>query len=283
MKTYQSIIIGALALVFTLPTMAQTVDKEAMYIYQNDGNASIFFRNEVTSMSIETKDGELCQVVNADGREYSYPVSSISNISFVFPEDDTEKPDMPEGEDIPTFGKAIDLGLPSGTKWASFNVGASKPEEYGGYYAWGEVKEKDYYSWNTYQYRDFYPSIMPDISGTKYDVAHVKWGGRWCMPSYEQLTELWDYCYSNWNKLKWITYQGVEGGLFIGPNGNSIFLPAAGIHWEDGFSDSWCSYWSSTKTDAQIAAVAYCLLERRAIGFTEYCHRGLSVRPVVRN
>ncbi|MBO4315774.1 MAG: hypothetical protein J5867_07425, partial [Prevotella sp.] len=81
--------------------------------------------------------------------------------------------------------QAVDLGLPSKTKWASCNVGATKPEEYGGYYAWGETEEKEVYDESTYKYyqNDEYVNLGSDISGTEYDVAHVKWGGNWRMPT----------------------------------------------------------------------------------------------------
>src|SRR5574344_1874604 len=118
---------------------------------------------------------------------------------------------------------AVDLGL--SVKWASCTVGASFPEEYGGYYAWGETEEKSDYSWSTYKYCNDSSStcmnIGSNISGTQYDVAHVKWGGSWRMPTHEEMQELYDKC-----TYKWITYNGVNGGKFTGPNGNSIFVPA---------------------------------------------------------
>ena len=101
----------------------------------------------------------------------------------------------------------VDLGLPSGLKWATCNVGAASPEEYGGYYAWGETEEKEYYSWGTYKY--FYFDENRNYSITKYctesdygivddkiilepedDVAHVKWGGTWRMPTETDFDEL---------------------------------------------------------------------------------------------
>lgn len=89
---------------------------------------------------------------------------------------------------------AVDLGLPSGTRWANVNIGASSPEEYGDYYAWGETEEKSDYSKNTYLYwNEQYNTgddIGEDISGTQYDVAHVKWGGIWKMPTLAQIKEL---------------------------------------------------------------------------------------------
>ncbi len=123
--------------------------------------------------------------------------------------------------------EAIDLGLPSGTKWASWNVGASSPEDCGGYYAWGETEEKDYYDWSTYTHCDgtleTCHHIGDNIAGTEYDVARMKWGDSWTMPSTDQIKELMDNC-----ERTWTSQNGTNGMLFTGPNGNSIFLPAAG-------------------------------------------------------
>lgn len=133
---------------------------------------------------------------------------------------------------------AIDLGLPSGTKWACCNVGATNPEEYGGYYAWGETKEKDIYGRNTYAWYDnnynffydisSYVYIGKDIKGTQYDVAYINMGDSWNMPSYEQNDELLKNCTQVLTQLN-----GVNGCLVIGSNGNEIFLPAAGLSYYD--------------------------------------------------
>jgi hypothetical protein len=120
--------------------------------------------------------------------------------------------------------EAIDLGLPSGTKWASWNVGASSPEEYGGFYAWGET---EYFNESTYAYYDSaeeeYVHIGDDIAGTEYDVAHVKWGSSWRMPTVSQIKELIKYC-----EFTWQVKNGKIGTLVTGLNGATIFLPAAG-------------------------------------------------------
>ena len=123
---------------------------------------------------------------------------------------------------------AIDLGLPSGTKWACCNVGADKPEAYGGYYAWGETEEKSEYSWDTYIYCDgtceTCHNLGNDIAGTQYDVAHINWGDSWVMPSEDQIKELSEKC-----AHERISVNGIYGGKFTSNiNGNSIFLPAAG-------------------------------------------------------
>lgn len=156
-------------------------------------------------------------------------------------------------DDTPTTDAvAVDLGLPSGTKWADRNVGASKPEDYGGYYAWGETEEKEGYSWSTYIHCDGSEEtchdIGSDIAGTQYDVAHVKWGGSWKMPTLDQVKELFDNCTSEWT-----TQNSVNGRKFTGPNGKSIFLPAAGYRWDGElrYAGSHGDYWSSTLNESK--------------------------------
>ena len=180
----------------------------------------------------------------------------------------------------PTPGEMIDLGL--SVKWASHNVGASSPEGFGGYYAWGETEEKSNYDWQTYKYyyrNGSYVNIGNNISGTQYDVARVKWGGSWRMPTLDEIRELVENC--SW---KWTTYNGVKGRLVTGPNGNSIFLPAAGGRFVTnvgGVGD--CGdYWSATQyeSDSQRAF----LLNFHSDGYLWYSYTyrdyGFTVRPV---
>ena len=181
--------------------------------------------------------------------------------------------------------QAVDLGLPSGTKWASCNVGATKPEEYGGYYAWGETETKTTYDWSTYKHCDGSSStchdLGSDIAGTKYDVAHVKWGGSWMMPSEEQQDELINNC-----TYEWTTVNGVEGGKFTGTNGGSIFFPSAGDRSDSGFYNVGSNgyYWSSTQ-DPSGADDAYGLNFYSGGSYSGSYGRynGFTVRPVSRN
>lgn len=175
---------------------------------------------------------------------------------------------------------AIDLGLPSGTKWACCNVDAKKPEDYGGYYAWGETSTKTEYSSSNYHYDNV--NIGSDISGTQYDVAHVKWGEKWQMPTVDKVKELIDNC-----KYEWTVLNGVKGGKFTGPNGSSIFLPAAGDRWGGDLCHvgSWGYYWSSTQ-DPDHSYDPYDLFffhSGRAYWYEIFRYHGYSVRPVVRN
>ena len=173
----------------------------------------------------------------------------------------------------------IDLGLPSGTKWACCNVGASKPEDYGGYYAWGETEEKDVYSYETYIY-GYNEYIGLDISGTNYDVAHVKWGVSWKMPTTEDFKELIDNC-----TYIWTQQDGTEGSKFTGNNGNSIFIPDAGWNSPDNHDatrNSLC--WTSSLVQSD-GRVAYMFAgNRQGTPFHEAPMNrpyGLAVRPVV--
>ncbi|MBR3454686.1 MAG: zinc ribbon domain-containing protein [Bacteroidaceae bacterium] len=144
--------------------------------------------------------------------------------------------------------KAVDLNLPSGTLWATANVGATRPEEKGGYYAWGETEEKTEYSWKTYIHcdgsYDTCHDIGSSISGTEFDVAHVKWGGNWRMPTKEQFHELFDEC-----EVVPTSSKGIPGYKLIGPNDNSIFLPTTGFRWHDSIRlvDTYGNYWYSWK------------------------------------
>ncbi len=150
----------------------------------------------------------------------------------------------------------VDLGL--SVKWATCNVGALSPEEYGDYYAWGELEPKTRYNWNTYKWcNDTKASITKycvksadgKVDNKKHldlkdDIAHVKWGGKWRMPTKAEQDELRKKCTWTW------TTQGGKNGYRItsNKNGNSIFLPAAGYCYNsalcyDGVDGS---YWSST-------------------------------------
>jgi hypothetical protein len=140
---------------------------------------------------------------------------------------------------------AVDLGL--SVKWATYNVGATTPEGYGSYFAWGETEEKDNCSWSTYKYYDsstqHSSDIGANISGTGYDVARAKWGGSWRMPTAAEQQELDEKC--TWTET---VQNGVVGMKVTGPNGNSIFLPAAGYRDAKGIEGAGDGgyYWSST-------------------------------------
>ncbi|MBR5603802.1 MAG: TIR domain-containing protein [Bacteroidales bacterium] len=181
----------------------------------------------------------------------------------------------------------VDLGLPSGLKWATCNVGANKPEEYGDYFAWGEHTPKLEYSEGTYEHitRGFlginksYVSLG-DISGKpQYDAARFNWGGSWRLPTKKELDELEENC--TWT---WTTQGGNKGYKVTGPNGNSIFLPSAGHRYGSSLYDGgyYGSYWSSTPFDDNYVSAYYLDFDNgnEDVYWGYYRYIGLSVRPI---
>ena len=142
----------------------------------------------------------------------------------------------------------VDLGL--SVKWATCNVGASSPEGYGDYYAWGETSTKSSYDEDSCATWD---KQIGDIAGTSRDVARVKWGGSWRMPTWAEFAELLGECTRTWT-----TRNGVNGCEVTGPNGNSIFVPAAG--YRPGtplcYAGRWGYYWGSTPHE-DITRISY--------------------------
>ena len=143
----------------------------------------------------------------------------------------------------------IDLGLPSGTLWSCCNVGAYTPEAVGSYLAWGETEPKSSYDVYSYKYvkiSDFwyFLHIGNDIAGTQYDVAKVKWGNSWRMPTRVQCQELVNNCSCKEVNSKYYYY------LLTGPNGGSIKLPIGGCRYVEGtWGDHNACYWTSTISD----------------------------------
>ena len=189
----------------------------------------------------------------------------------------------------------VDLGLPSGLLWATCNVGASTPTGYGNYYAWGETTTKTTYKWTTYTYCNGSSSTL-----TKYcnissygnngftdnlttleaidDAATANWGAGWRMPTDTEMQELVNNC-----TVTWTTQSGVNGRLFTGPNGNSIFLPAAGSRATSSLlsAGSRGRYWSSSLNPSisYMALLLYFDSDNYYAGFNDRYY-GFTVRPV---
>lgn len=198
------------------------------------------------------------------------------------------------GLDCPDFDHPHlrDLGLPSGIKWACCNVGANQPAEYGGYYSWGETSAKNVYNWSTYKWcNGSWNSLTKYCSSSFYgmvdnkttleiadDVAHVKWGNRWRMPTREEMEELISSC-----TLEKVTYNGVNGWKLTGLNGVAIFLPAAGLRFDLDSKDVgfYPYYWSSTASNSEASWYLYYNSSyglRIDDGYVRSC--GLPIRPV---
>ena len=168
----------------------------------------------------------------------------------------------------------VDLGL--SVKWATCNVGANEPEDYGDYFAWGETETKSEYSSSNCS---TYGKSFGDISGNaQYDAATANWGGAWRMPTYDEMQELINNC--TW---EWTTQNGVKGYKVTGPNGNSIFLPAAGCRYGSSLyrAGSDGIFWSSTPYESNTKD-AYDLYFDSGGHYVSWSRRynGRSVRPV---
>ena len=188
----------------------------------HDGAVDLADINAVTDIIIGIGDDILDADVNGDGEINVADINAIIDIILGVREDH----------------EWVDLGLPSGTLWATCNVGANSPEEYGDHFAWGETAPKETYSWQTYKWCEDgfltkycidgrYGTIDNKIElDPEDDAAYVNWGPSWRMPTVEQLTELYDNCTQQWTAMN-----GVKGILVTGPNGNTMFLLAAGFNW----------------------------------------------------
>ncbi len=185
----------------------------------------------------------------------------------------------------------VDLGLPSGLLWATCNVGADSPEDYGSYFAWGETETKSTYDYSTYKWcNGDYDNLTKYNTDSDYgtvdnktvlepedDAAHVNWGGGWRMPTEDEWRELENNC-----TLIWTFQNGKNGYFVIGSNGNSIFLPAAGEYYIVlGGAGSYGYYWSSSLYTDSPSSAYFLVLTSNHLGMYDNgrCN-GLSVRPV---
>lgn len=188
----------------------------------------------------------------------------------------------------PTLYEAVDLGLPSGTKWATFNLGATKPEEYGDYYAWGELETKDVYNWENYKYTEnilkYNSEDEMNILLPEDDISTKICGKGWCTPTYTDYKELID----NMKGYYVTSINGIKGIKFTSDTtGQSIFLPIAGFCSNDGLTavQEYTEYMTSQANrnayeDAGVLCITPSGTSFRCILSTQSRYKGLPVRPV---
>ena len=206
-----------------------------------------------------------------------------------------ENPGNPGNPDTPGMENGheyVDLGL--SVKWATCNVGATAPEEYGDYFAWGEVEPKEEYNWSTYKYGTAYDQLIKYCHNSSYgkdgftdnktvldpedDAVIVNWGGNWRMPTKAEQDELRNNC--TWT---WTSQNGVNGYKVTGLNGNSIFLPASGSMDYDGLINIGLEsvYWSNSVIDTNLIFSSGLYFDQEKVswgGGARYV--GLPIRPV---
>ena len=245
---------------------ADATDKSVSWSSSSDAVATVDASGKVTAVSKGTA------TIKAEAKDGSGKYASCSV---------TVETPCPSG--------AVDLGL--SVYWGTTNIGASKPEDYGDYYAWGETEPKESYSWSTYKFSTSssgpfskYSSIdNKKVLEPEDDVAHVKLGGKWRMPTYAEWSELKAKCTWTWTTN--YNGTGVKGRIVTATNGNSIFLPAAG-YWIDADlinAGSYGDYWSSSVyTDEGIPSYAWSVVFNYTNLLRNCCYRctGHSVRPV---
>lgn len=178
--------------------------------------------------------------------------------------------------------EAVDLGLPSGVLWATCNLGADSPSDYGDYYAWGEIATKETYT--TENNKTAFDPIKEILGNAQYDAAKASWGGGWRLPSQEEIDELVTGC-----RWVWTTEGGHKGYRVTGPNGNSIFLPAAG-HRDKSLvgGEVAALYWSGIAAPTSVvgAVSTYCYCLRAMYGEPPKTQQvifradGIPIRPV---
>ena len=274
-----------LFLTFLLCVVYIAVAQLKLYVYQD---------SIPTEFVVSTVDVEVAQLklyVYQDSILAEFDASTVDSLVFSI----SESLNTPQVSGLYRGYEYVDLALPSGTLWARKNVGAEFPEDYGDYFAWGEVQAKYTYDWSTYKwcegsydtqtkycvdsdYGIFDSKMILDYED---DVANVKWGGSWRIPSREQIEELRTECV--WI---WTVQNGVNGyKISSNRNGNSIFLPAAGRLYK---SDSYISgvygcYWSRSVYYPHSWYAYYLFFNSSDVSKSSLSRdQGFSVRPVFR-
>ena len=247
-----------------------------------------FAANAVTNMCVKTTDGNVVE----------FDVENVAEVYY------KEVAETIGDQGVTVSGKVglytyVDLGLPSGTKWATYNVGATKPTEYGDDFAWGETKPKVYYGWETYKWCNGSEHSMTKyctqskygtvdskrVLETEDDAATANWGSAWRMPTEEELDELVEGC--DWKWVWDFNGSGVSGRLGTSKkNGATIFLPAASSRIGTALIGAGRSgsYWSSSLREDD-SRFAYCLTFNEDVNFyrsSKYRDNGPSVRAVLR-
>ena len=281
---------------FTVESDVQATANAATITVQVQSAATIQTMKVYYSLSSDMSNSTSIGMTPAGESQYTAKLSNLASATTYYLQYEVANAySSLKGEEIYTFAtqggntdypsdlQYVDLGLPSGTKWATCNVGASKPEEYGDYFAWGEVTSKATYSWDNYKWgtennlTKYNAKDNKTILEPSDDAAIYNWGSNWRMPTDAEMSEL--RAHTTW---QWTSINGVNGLKLTGPNGNSIFLPAAGYIAENKDNINVLGYYYCGEIYGNVLTAAY------ATGFGDFGYYydggdrwvGRSVRPV---
>ena len=291
LKNYLSII-SMLVVLFALMFTSCSNDKKVSVISGEGGTAKVdktqLAHNGQVTLTATPEEDYFFVNWTVNGEEVStqptYTVTVTSNIEYKANFEFYKPTGTEEGKGY------VDLGL--SVKWATCNVGATSPEEYGDYFAWGETQPKDYYDWNTSKYgskivtkyctKSWYGTVdnKTTLELTD-DAARVNWGGKWRMPTKAECDELMNTTNCTWT---WTTQNGVDGYKVTSKkNGNTIFLPAAGSRNFGNLYDArrFGDYWSSSLYTYYSDEAYYVGFDSSGVGWNSILrYVGLSVRAV---
>ena len=282
--------------VYCIHPVSVTLDKSelSLYVGASDILTATVLPSNSTNKSISwSSSNESVATVDQDGKVTALGIGKASIIVTTIDGAKTASCKVTVTINV----EAVDLGLPSELKWASCNVGADSPEDYGNHFAWGETQPKKSYSWSGYKFElgtNQKGPFSKYVTNSSYgavdnktvldpddDAAHVNWGEEWRIPTDEEWTELIENCTWTWTK----NYKGtgIAGSVVASGNGNSIFLPAAG-YWLDANNynvGSSSYYWSSSlNTDCPSDAWFVYFYSGNAYMRDGTRNGGHSIRPV---
>jgi len=263
------------------------IASDQFYVIMKDGSVESYPTDKVDSISFD--DPQIAKIMgfNDMAREIADMSEEIAKMKKEIADLKSNQGNC--GETIRNDFEYVDLGLPSGLKWATMNIGASSPEEYGDYFAWGEVKIKDSYDSDNSITFNKTPSELESASiigkdgnlTAQYDAASQNWGGKWRMPTSAEFDELKNNC--TWT---WTTLGGVNGykvASKVADNNNWIFLPAAGCRYGTS-SDrvgSYGVYLSSSVYGSSSKSAYYLFFDSsNKVAASVDRESGLTVRPV---
>lgn len=269
------------------------IDKDQISLSENEKDIEIAVKTNIKVETIITdnwitdngkdSNGDLSFIQKLKVSAFSGRLSRSTVVTFKSQDNKLnleKKVTITQTKEVKYVAKEVDLGL--SILWSEYNLGATSPEDFGEYFAWGETQPKESYEKDTYLYYDQsmkqYIDIGEDISGTKYDAAHVNIGNGWRMPTKTELQELRNNCEWEWTKIG-----NILGYKVIGKNGNFIFIPAAGVMFYKILSNEndWIEYWSSTSVKTGDANIIVETGHER-IPTIDHYHKesGFSIRPV---